>query len=578
MNKSQTAATNTKKAESNSSQTMNKTSFKNKAPGGDRLAATGDSALDIARNLPNDPALIQSDKRFRAVFSAAPIGIAIANPEGYFLEVNRAFSKMLGYSKAEMKKLTFVDVTYPPDRKKTQKLSEAVRKGKINTYRIEKRYLKKNGHFVWGIIRATAVKDAHGQIQYWLGLVEDISERKLAKEALEESEKRYRMLFEHAAEGIMVLDLKSRRFRYANPAICKMLGYTEKELSNMGVKDIYPKTDLKRVLRKFKAQTEGEKRLAQNIPCLRKDGSLIYVNINSTRIVMDGIECNIGFFQDITERLKTEDALRESEEKYRNILDSIEEGYFEVDLAGNLTFVNDAACKLMGCPADELIGINNQQITSPQTAKKMFKSFNSIYRTGRPLHVQEFEIITKNKIKKHLELSATLMRDSEQQPIGFRGVVRDVTERTKSQKEKERLASQIQHAQKMESVGTLAGGIAHDFNNLLMGVQGRTSLMMLDTNRSHSSFKHLQEIENCIQKAAKLTKQLLGFARGGKYEIKPTDLNDLVENSIQMFSRTRKNITIFKKYEEKMIGYEGSNRWKDVAYYKPLFSKQEKLT
>lgn len=550
MNKSQTAATNTKKAESNSSQTMNKTSFKNKAPGGDRLAATGDSALDIARNLPNDPALIQSDKRFRAVFSAAPIGIAIANPEGYFLEVNRAFSKMLGYSKAEMKKLTFVDVTYPPDRKKTQKLSDAVRKGKINTYRTEKRYLKKNGQFVWGIIRATAVKNTHGQIQCWLGLVEDITERKLAKEALEESEKRYRMLFEHAAEGIMVLDLKSRKFRYANPAICKMLGYTEKELSDMGVKNIYPKTDLERVLRKFRAQSEGEKRLAQNIPCLRKDGSLIYVNINSTRIVMDGIECNIGFFQDITERLKTEDALRESEEKYRNILDSIEEGYFEVDLAGNLTFVNDATCKLMGCPADELIGINNQQITSPQTAKKMFKSFNSIYRTGKPLQVQNFEIITKSKTKKHLELSATLMRDSEQQPIGFRGVVRDVTERTKSQKEKARLASQIQHAQKMESVGTLAGGIAHDFNNLLMGFQGNISLMLLDLDEDHPHCEYLKNMESYVLRGSELTRQILGFARRGKYQVKTTNINDLLDRSAEMFSRTKKEITIHKKFHE----------------------------
>ena len=97
----------------------------------------------------------------------------------------------------------------------------------------------------------------------------------------------------------------------------------------------------------------------------------------------------------------------------------------------------------------------------------------------------------------------------------------------------------------------MAGGVAHDFNNLLMVVQGRTSLMMLDTDRFHPSFEHLQEIEICVQKAAKLTKQLLGFARGGKYEIKPTDLNDLVENSVQMFGRTKKEITIFKKYEEK---------------------------
>jgi nitrogen-specific signal transduction histidine kinase/CheY-like chemotaxis protein len=118
--------------------------------------------------------------------------------------------------------------------------------------------------------------------------------------------------------------------------------------------------------------------------------------------------------------------------------------------------------------------------------------------------------------------------------------------------ERENLRAQLVQAQKMEAIGTLAGGVAHDFNNLLMGIQGRTSLIMLETDRFHPSFEHLQEIENCIQKAAKLTKQLLGFARGGKYEIKPTDLSELVENSVHMFGRTRKDITIFKKYEEKL--------------------------
>jgi PAS domain S-box-containing protein len=504
----------------------------------------------IGKNISADVALKQSEKRFRMVFSAASIGIAIANPEGYFLEVNTAFAKMLGYRKTEMKAMTFVDITHPEDREETQKLSDAVRKGKINSYRTEKRYLKKNGQFIWGIIRATAVRDNNGQIQYWLGLVEDISERKFAKEALEESEKRYRLLFEHAAEGILVVDLQTRKFKFANPAICKMLGYTEKELTNLGVKDLYPKEDLMRVLRKFEAQTQGEKRLAQNIPCLRKDGTKIYVNINSTLVVIDGAECNVGFFQDITKRVKTELALRESEEKYRNILESIEEGYFEVDLAGNLTFVNDAACKLMEYPADELIGLNNRQFTSPQTAKKMFNTFNQVYRTGQPAQVSNFEIIAKNKTKKHLELSATLMKDSEQRPIGFRGVVRDVTARFKSEREKERLASQIQHAQKMESIGTLAGGIAHDFNNLLMGFQGNISLMLLDLDENHSHREYLKNMESYVLRGSELTRQILGFARRGKYQIRATNLNDLLDKSTEMFSRTKKEITIHKKFQE----------------------------
>ena len=495
-------------------------------------------------------ALKQSQRRFQTIFKAAPIGIAIANPDGYFIEVNRAFTKMLGYRKAEMKELTFVDITHPEDRDETLKLSNAVRKGRINSYRTEKRYLKKDGQFVWGIIRATAVKDNDGQIQYWLGLVEDVSERKLAEEALEESEKRYRMLFEHGAEGIMVLDLHFGKFRYANPAICKMLGYTARELTAMSVKDIYPRKELKRVLRKFSAQTEGEKRLAQNIPCLRKDGTLIYVNINSTRVVLDGAECNVGFFQDITKRVIAEEALRESEEKYRNILANIEEGYFEVDLSGNLVFFNDASCKLIGYPADELIGMNNREFTSRDTAKKMLKTFNRVFTSGKPAQIADFEVITKSGVKRHLELSASLIRDTDQQPIGFRGIVRDVTTRLKSQKEKERLASQIQQVQKMESIGTLAGGIAHDFNNLLMGFQGNISLMLLDLEDDHPYVEYLKNMESYVLRGSELTRQILGFARRGKYQVKTTNINDLLDKSAEMFNRTKKEITIHKKFPD----------------------------
>lgn len=497
-----------------------------------------------------ETALLQSEKRFKTVFQAAPLGIAIANPEGYFLEVNSTFTKMLGYRKNEIKKMTFVDITHPDDRKDTLRLSNSVRKGKINSYRREKRYLKKDGDFIWAVVRATAVRDNDGNIQYWLGIMEDISERKQAKKALAESESRYWMLFEHAAEGILAVDINSGKILYANPAICKMLGYFEKELTNMVVRDIHPKEKLRRVLNEFRAMKQGENRLAQNIPCVRKDGTRIYANINSTQVVIDGFECIVGFFQDITQRVKTEEALRESEEKYRNILESIEDGYFEVDLAGNLMFANNAAQRMMGYSLEELIGMNNQEFTSHKTAKKMFQVFNTVYNARKPVDVVNFEIITKDGNIKNLELSASLMQDSEQTPIGFRGIVRDVTERLKSEKEKERLASQIQQAQKMEAIGTLAGGIAHDFNNLLMGFQGNISLMLMDLDEDHPYCEYLKNMESYVIRGSELTRQILGFARRGKFQVKTINLNDLLEKSADMFSHTKKEISIHKKFQE----------------------------
>jgi two-component system cell cycle sensor histidine kinase/response regulator CckA len=493
--------------------------------------------------------LQEVERRFQTVFEAAPIGIAIANPQGYFVEVNDAFVNMLGYSRQEIGNITFVDLTHPDDRAETQRLSQEVRDGKINFYRTEKRYRKKNGAAVWTVVRATAIRNDDDSIKYWLGLMVDITEHKKAKEDLAESEEKYRKLFESSAEGILVAQIEDHKFKYANHTICDMLGYGSDELTRMGVEDIHPEEDLPFVLDEFRALARGEKGLAENIPCLHKDGTKIFVNINSTIMEIDGVECNVGLFQNISERLKSEEALRQSEEKYRSILESIEEGYFEVDLSGNFTFFNDAMAKITGFPPQELKGTNNRYFTSQETAKKMFKVFNRVYRTGRSARVLNYEIITKDGSKKVLEVSASLMRNTDQKPIGFRGLVRDVTEHLSAEKEKERMAAQIRQAQKMEAIGTLAGGIAHDFNNLLMGFQGNLSLMLMEINPDNPYYDYLTNMEDYVKRGSDLTRQILGFARGGKYEVRTTNINDLLEQSSQMFGRTRKEILIHKKFQ-----------------------------
>ena len=364
---------------------------------------------------------------FRTIFEAAPLGILIADPQGYILEANQAFFQMLGYRQQQVKRMTFVDITYPDDREETIKLINAVREGRISSYQTEKRYLKNNGQILWAIVKASAAKDQYGNIQYWLGIMEDSSERKSAQEALMESERRY-----------------------------------------------------------------------------------------------------------------------------RNILGSIAEGYFEVDLKGNFTFFNNRVCQIIGYERDALLGMNNRQYTSPQTARKMYHIFNRVFRTGEPAKVTKYEIIRKDSTKKIIEVSASLMKGADDQPVGFRGIMRDVTSRIQAEKEKKRLESQVQHAQKMEAIGTLAGGIAHDFNNLLMGFQGNISLMKMDLTDEHPHQEFLNNMESYVKRGSDLTRQILGFARGGKYQVKTTNLNVLINKNADMFSRARKEITIHKKFQKNL--------------------------
>jgi PAS domain S-box-containing protein len=247
-------------------------------------------------------------------------------------------------------------------------------------------------------------------------------------------------------------------------------------------------------------------------------------------------------------RRLADEALRDSEEKYRNILESIEEGYFEIDLESNLTFFNDPLCKILGYSRDEMEGMNTQVFTTQHTAKKIDRIYEHMKATAEPVNVTDYVAIQKNGRHLALELSASLLKNSEGEHIGFRGVLRDVSERKRAEEEKRKLETQLQQAQKMESIGTLAGGIAHDFNNILMGIQGNASLMLLKIENSHPNFEKAKNIERYVQNGTELTKQLLGFARRGKYHVIATDLNEVIEKSSGLFGRTKKEIQIHTRF------------------------------
>jgi PAS domain S-box-containing protein len=246
----------------------------------------------------------------------------------------------------------------------------------------------------------------------------------------------------------------------------------------------------------------------------------------------------------VNKRKAADDALRESEEKYRTILESIEEGCFETDLEGKLTFFSNPFLKILGYSRHELLGADTATYTSPDTTASMEGITKQLRETGIPQNVTDYDVIRKDGTSISLELSVSLLKDQDGHPLGYRGVLRDVSERKKTDAEKRKLEAQLQQAQKMESIGTLAGGIAHDFNNILMGIQGNASLMLLKIESDHPNYEKIKNIEQYVQNGTELTKQLLGFARRGKYLIRTTDLNDIINKSSALFGRTKKEIRV----------------------------------
>jgi PAS domain S-box-containing protein len=249
-----------------------------------------------------------------------------------------------------------------------------------------------------------------------------------------------------------------------------------------------------------------------------------------------------------TRRKRIDAQGRSDETRYRNIIETMEEGYFEIDLKGQLTFINDAFARMAGRTPAEMRGLRTRDYTTADTATRMQHTLHKVYLTGESQRIGSYDVLRPDGQRMVLELSVSQVKTRTGRIVGFRGIARDVSEKLKVAREKQRLESQLHQARKMEAIGTLASGIAHDFNNIMMGILGNTSLMISKLDADHPHFDKLANIEKYVGNGSELTQQLLGFARGGKYNVKPTSLRELVEESAQMFGRTKKEIRIHKSH------------------------------
>jgi len=237
---------------------------------------------------------------------------------------------------------------------------------------------------------------------------------------------------------------------------------------------------------------------------------------------------------EVAEREQAGEALRESRERYRNILESIEEGYYETDLSGNYTFCNNAMCKMSGYSKDEFIGKNYGQFVTPAIAQEIYEVFTKIYTTEKPSENMEYEAIRADGQKRYLEVSASLMKDSEGRPVGFRGIARDVTRRRLDREEKERLEGIPQQSQKMEAIGTLAGGIAHDFNNILTSIIGYAELALIEVKKESILEDDIKEIKRAGKRASDLVQQVLAFSRQTVQEVKPIRPSLIIKETVKL--------------------------------------------
>jgi diguanylate cyclase (GGDEF)-like protein/PAS domain S-box-containing protein len=361
------------------------------------------------------------------IISNIGVGIYIVQ-RGKFVYISPLYSKFTGYSDPELLGKNSLDRVHPDDKAMVREKAVKSLKGKYpESY--EYRYIRKNGDTMSILEMITSI--TYKGHRATLGSFMDITERKRIEETLLRSEEKYRSILESIREGYFELDLDGN-YTFANEANCRYLGYTKEELIGMNYRRHMDEETAKKLYKPYlELYRTGKPIDALELESIRKDGTKA-IHETSVSLIRNSKGNPVGFrgvSRDVTERKNMEEALRQSVEKYRNILENMQEGYFEIDLTGTFTFVNDAECRNIGYSREELIGMNHRQFQDEKTAKNMRRIFTNVYLTSQPVKLLDIEIIRKNGTKGFNEISISLIRDNEGTPVGFRGISRDVTER-----------------------------------------------------------------------------------------------------------------------------------------------------
>ncbi|MGD8521417.1 MAG: PAS domain S-box protein [Desulfobacterales bacterium] len=484
-----------------------------------------------------------SHEKYKALFDLKLNCIYIHDFEGNFLDANDVALNLLGYTREEIPSLNFASLIEEDQFQQAFDTLEEIKRTGSQKHFSEYKLQKKNGKNVW--VETDGSLICRGKYPYAvLAVARDITDREKAAEALRESEESYRILVEDMPA--LICRFKSDgTLSFVNKSYCQYFGKTRDELVNENFFQFIPEEDREKVKTHFESLTAEKPAISYEHQVLMPDGKLRWQRWTDRALFDEDAKLyqyqSVGM--DITESKTSESALRESEERFRKLAELLPETIFEMDLKGTLTFVNRKAFEHFGYTQEDYdSGLNAFDMVAPEDRDRAIENTRRIMK-GESIGLNEYTAIRKNGSTFPIMIhSAPIMR--QEKLIGVRGFIIDLTERKKAEEERIKLEAQFQQAQRLETIGTLAGGIAHDFNNLLMTIQGNTSLMLFDVDASQPHFEPLKNIEKQIERGAKLTKQLLGYARKGKYNVKAINLNQILKESSETFGRTRKQITV----------------------------------
>jgi PAS domain S-box-containing protein len=494
---------------------------------------------DITARKEAEDALRESEAFQSGLLSNSPIPISVINADSSVRYVNPALLKLTGFSAEELTNEK-APYSYWPE-EEADKIMKGFRKAmRYGSDRVVEPFKKKNGERFWVEITTIPVKK-DGKFLYLLASWVDITERKLAVEKLRDEATRRRILVDQSRDGIVVLDEKGKVYE-ANRRFAEMLGYSPEEVRKLHVWDwefLYEREKVAEML--ASVGPEGDHFETKH---RRKDSTVFDVEISTNGAVYAGQKLIFCVCRDITARKQAEAALKESEEKYKTLVETTSDIIWEVDAEGRFTFISPKVKDLLGYEVDEVVGKKRTlDLIAKGQSQRWLKRFKELNAKREPFFDLEITHVHKDGRQVIIETSGIPLFDSAGKFKGYVGINKDITERRNMQE-------QLVIADRLASVGELAAGIAHELNNPLTGVVGFSQLLM-EKEMPEDIKQDVQMVYREAQRASQVVKNLLTFARKHAATKERVNINDVINKVLELraYEQNLENIKVKAHYD-----------------------------